>query len=114
MSALDKNSLFILYMSSKETLRAYETDLLKEVREKKLGKLTVVVTPQSDDSLSAISDYVLSLDALPELSDECMAPIDIIFAQLLGLFSSLNAGLQPDQPSPNGAISRVVSHVNIY
>ncbi len=114
MSALDKNSVFVLFMSGNEKLRSYETDLLKEVQEKKLGKITVVVTPQSDDSLSAFADHVLPLDAPPEFSDECMAPIDVIFAQLLGLFSSLNAGLQPDQPSPNGAISRVVSKVNIY
>jgi len=47
-------------------------------------------------------------------ADEYRPPVDIILGQLLGLFSAVNAGLQPDRPSPNGAISRVVSHINIY
>lgn len=39
---------------------------------------------------------------------------DVMFAQYLGLFSSLKVGLKPDCPSPSGVISRVVSHVAIY
>jgi tagatose-6-phosphate ketose/aldose isomerase len=46
--------------------------------------------------------------------DEYRPPLDVVFGQLLGLFSSVNGGLKPDHPSPNGAITRVVSHVNIY
>jgi tagatose-6-phosphate ketose/aldose isomerase len=33
---------------------------------------------------------------------------------LLGLFASLRCGLKPDQPSPNGAITRVVSPIQTY
>jgi tagatose-6-phosphate ketose/aldose isomerase len=114
MSAVDENTLFVMFLSSNETRRCYEIDLLKEIREKQLGKVTVVVTPKPDAGLNTLADYILSLDAPKTLEDEYRAPIDIILAQLLGLFFSLNAGLQPDRPSPNGVISRVVSHVNIY
>lgn len=114
MSALDKDSLFVLFLSGSEKRRPYEIDLLKEVREKKLGKIAVVVTPRHYDGIHEKADRVLSLDAPAAITDEYLPAIDIIFAQLLGLFSSLQAGLQPDRPSPNGAISRVVSHVNIY
>lgn len=114
MSTLDKSSLFVLFLSSDEKRRRYEIDLLKEVREKKLGKMTVVLTPQPCDALKGLADCILSLDVAGAITDEYRPPLDIIFAQLLGLFSSIKAGLQPDHPSPNGAISRVVSHVNIY
>jgi len=114
MSAVDENTLIVAFLSSNETRRCYEIDLLKEIREKRLGKVTVVVTPQPYEGLNALADFVLSLDAPEALADEYRAPVDIILAQLLGLFFSLNAGLQPDRPSPNGVISRVVSHVNIY
>ena len=114
MSALDENTLFVAFLSSSEKRRCYEIDLLKEMREKRLGKVTVVVTPQPYEGLDKLADWVLSLDAPPALEDEYRAPVDIILAQLLGLFHSLNAGLQPDRPSPNGVISRVVSRVNIY
>jgi tagatose-6-phosphate ketose/aldose isomerase len=114
MSALDENTLFVAFLSNNEKRRHYEIDLLKEIRMKRLGRVTVVVTPQPYDGLGELADYVLSLDTSIALVDEYLPPVDIILAQLLGLFHSLNAGLQPDRPSPNGVISRVVSQVNIY
>jgi tagatose-6-phosphate ketose/aldose isomerase len=113
MSALDANTVFVSFLSRDPRRRKYELDLIEEVRRKRLVKLLVVVTPDSTNQLDGLVDHVLSLNA-PRLADEYRAPVDVILAQLLGLFSSLRLGLQPDCPSPNGAISRVVSHVNIY
>jgi tagatose-6-phosphate ketose/aldose isomerase len=128
MSALDGSTLFVSFLSRDRRRRSYEMDLLEEVHRKRLGKVRVVVTPntidrfgadrpdmdRSDmDRLGTMADYVLSLHA-PELGDEYRAPVDVMLGQLLGLFCSLRLGLKPDSPSPNGAISRVVSHVNIY
>jgi tagatose-6-phosphate ketose/aldose isomerase len=121
MSALDGNTLFVSFLSRDRRRRSYELDLLEEVHRKRLGKVRVAVTPESTERLDSIADHVLSLDApgnlqehLQELGDEYRAPIDVMLAQLVGLFCSLRLGLKPDSPSPNGAISRVVSHVNIY
>ncbi len=113
MSALDENTVFVSFLSEDQRRRSYELDLIKEVHRKKLVKLQLVVTPDSTNQVGRLADHVLSLDA-PDLGDEYRAPVDVILAQLLGLFCSLRLGLQPDCPSPNGAISRVVSHVNIY
>jgi tagatose-6-phosphate ketose/aldose isomerase len=148
MSALDGSTLFVSFLSRDRRRRSYELDLLEEVHRKRLGKLRVVVTPDSLDQvdvgrmgmdrlnmdrlnidrpnmdrsnmdrlnmdrIGSIADHVLSLHA-PELADEYRAPVDVMLGQLLGLFCSLRLGLKPDSPSPNGAISRVVSHVNIY
>jgi tagatose-6-phosphate ketose/aldose isomerase len=113
MSALDGNTLFVSFLSRDERRRNYELDLIEEVRRKNLAKLCVVVTPDSTDRLGSMADHVLSLHA-PNLHDDYRAPVDVILAQLLGLFCSLRLGLKPDSPSPNGAISRVVSQVNIY
>jgi tagatose-6-phosphate ketose/aldose isomerase len=113
MSALDGNTLFVSFVSRDRRRRSYELDLLEEVHRKQLVKLRVVVTPDSADGLGAMADYVLSVDA-PELGDDYRAPVDVMLAQMLGLFCSLRLGLKPDSPSPNGVISRVVSHVNIY
>jgi tagatose-6-phosphate ketose/aldose isomerase len=113
MSALDGNTVFVSFLSRDLRRRNYELDLLAEVHSKRLGKLRVVVAPDSTDHLGRLADCVLSLRA-PDLRDEYRAPVDVMLAQLLGLFCSLRLGLKPDCPSPNGAISRVVSHVNIY
>jgi D-galactosamine 6-phosphate deaminase/isomerase len=113
MSALDENTLFVGFLSQDVRRRKYELDLLEEINAKQLGKLRVVVSPDFDDHLGQLVDNVISLGA-PHLRDEYRAPVDVMFAQTLGLFASLKMGLQPDSPSPNGAISRVVSHVNTY
>ncbi len=126
MSALDGNTLFVSFLSRDQRRRNYEMDLLEEVHRKRLGKVRVAVTPDSVDRLDmdrlgAMVEHVLSLHAPEhalehplELGDEYRAPVDVMLGQLLGLFCSLRLGLKPDSPSPNGAISRVVSHVNIY
>jgi tagatose-6-phosphate ketose/aldose isomerase len=113
MSALDQNTVFVSFLSQDSHRRKYELDLIEEVRRKRLVKLLVAVVPESTSQLDRLADHVLSLNT-PDLADEYRAPVDVILAQLLGLFCSLRLGLQPDCPSPNGAISRVVSHVNIY
>jgi tagatose-6-phosphate ketose/aldose isomerase len=113
MSALDQNTVFVSFLSQDLHRRKYELDLIEEVRRKRLVKLLTVVVPESTNQLNQLADHVLSLNTA-DLADEYRAPVDVILAQLLGLFCSLRLGLQPDCPSPNGAISRVVSQVNIY
>ena len=73
----------------------------------------MAVAPDFIEKLGSLTDYVVPL-GVPELADEYRAPLDVMLAQLLGLLCSLRLGLKPDTPSPDGTISRVVSHVNIY
>jgi tagatose-6-phosphate ketose/aldose isomerase len=117
MSALDESTLFVSFLSRDRRRRSYELDLLEEVHRKRLGKLRVAVAPASAHGIGGMVDHVVALHAAEnsgELGDEYRAPIDVMLGQLLGLFCSLRLGLKPDSPSPNGAISRVVSHVKIY
>jgi tagatose-6-phosphate ketose/aldose isomerase len=113
MSALDENTLFVSFLSQDTRRRGYELDLLEEIKKKQLGKLCAIVSPDSTDRLDHLADNIFCLHA-PNLRDEYRAPVDVMLGQSLGLFSSLKMGLKPDCPSPNGAISRVVNHVNIY
>lgn len=113
MSALDDDTLLVNFLSQDVRRRKYEVDLLQEIRRKELGKLRVVVSPDSTNNLEQLADIVFCLET-PNLRDEYRAPVDVMFAQSFGLFSSLKMGLKPDCPSPNGAISRVVSHLTIY
>jgi tagatose-6-phosphate ketose/aldose isomerase len=57
---------------------------------------------------------VLAPAATAAIPDAYRPALDVIFGQLLGLFASIHAGLKPDVPSPNGAISRVVPELSIY
>jgi tagatose-6-phosphate ketose/aldose isomerase len=114
MSALDKNTLFTQFISNDPRRQKYELDLLREIRDKNLAGITIAIAPQHLPGLESLADYLISLDAPATFKDEYRPPVDVMFAQLLGLFSSLNAGLQPDRPSPSGAINRVVAHLQIH
>lgn len=113
MSALDDETLLVSFVSSDQRRRRYERDLLTEITRKKLVKRRFLVSADSDDDLQGLGDEIFCLSA-PGLRDEYRPPVDVMLAQFLGLFSSLKLGLKPDSPSPNGAISRVVSHISIY
>ncbi len=114
MSALDDDTLFVSFISGGPQRASYELDLLEEIRAKGLGRVRVAVAPIVTDDLLKVTDHVIALDAPPDFPDDYRAPVDVIIGHLLGLFSSLRAGLQPDEPSPNGTIARIVSHVKIY
>ena len=113
LSALNRETLVISFMSCDRQRRNYETDLLREIRSKNLASTTVAITPEDCVSVDSLVDYVVRLETQNCL-DQYRPPIDVMFGQLLGLFLSLEYGLKPDNPSPNGAISRVVSGVRIH
>jgi tagatose-6-phosphate ketose/aldose isomerase len=120
LSFLDRQTLVVAYLASDEATRLYETDLLRELSDKRLGA-TIAVTgfalPRKVlDSADVALELDLDLGQHPRNAppDALRPPLDVIFGQLLGMFCSLEAGLKPDTPSPSGAISRVVSHVRIH
>jgi len=113
MSALKEDTLFVCFLSGDAYVRNYETDLLREIGKKKLVKTRVAVASAllADQSLA---EHTLIIPNAASLADAYRPPCDVIFGQLLGLFFSLRANLEPDHPSPNGAINRVVQGVKIY
>ena len=114
LSSLDGQALLVAYVSSDPRRRNYERDLLNEICRKRLGRARVVVTSGPPDDVAALADYTLQLTCPTGFADEYRAVLDVMLGQLLGLFASLRCGLKPDQPSPNGAITRVVSPIPTY
>lgn len=114
MSSVDSNTLFVAFLSSDVRRRGYELDLLREIDRKRLGRVRGTVTVQGIDDVSPLTDYCLSLDTPANFPDPYRPVLDVMFGQLIGLFASMRAGLKPDQPSPNGAITRVVQPIKLY
>jgi tagatose-6-phosphate ketose/aldose isomerase len=88
-------------------------DLLEEISKKRLARVRITVAANGAEELASLSDYPLSVNC-PGFADEYRPAVDVMLGQLLGLFASLRSGLKPDQPSPNGAISRVVAPIKLY
>jgi tagatose-6-phosphate ketose/aldose isomerase len=88
---------------------------MKEIGSKCLVKTRISIGAGAEiiSANGRTPDFVAPDVRMP-LEDDYRPPVDIIFGQLLGLFFSLHWKLKPDNPSPNGAISRVVQNVNLY
>jgi tagatose-6-phosphate ketose/aldose isomerase len=115
MAALDQETLFVSFLSGSEARRNYEIDLLREIGEKHLLRKRVAVAGSGHvQALSGAAEHVLAPTRLRKIPDFYLPVVDVLFGQLIGLFSSLELGLMPDTPSPNGAISRVVQSIEIY
>jgi len=113
MAALDHNTLFVSLVSSDPRRRQYDLDLLREIDSKGLVRTRVAVAANAD-FLRADAEYVLAPVITDIVPDLYRPVLDVVFGQLLGLFASIQFGLKPDVPSPNGAISRVVQNVEIH
>jgi tagatose-6-phosphate ketose/aldose isomerase len=109
MSSLNIETIFTGFISTDDRRRRYDIDLLNEIRAKQVVR-TIVAVGQTD----AASDYSLHCAAFDNLADAYRPAVDVIFSQMFGLFSSIELGLKPDSPSPNGLISRVVEKFAIY
>jgi tagatose-6-phosphate ketose/aldose isomerase len=110
MSFVTSDALVLCLLSSDPVRRSYETDLIAELRSKKLGYLVGIHDPREtkelfDETLPAIA---------PHENDVLRTPYEIVGPQLLGYHLSLSIGLNPDNPSPDGIINRVVQGVRIH
>jgi tagatose-6-phosphate ketose/aldose isomerase len=114
MSSVDGETLFVAFLSSEARRRGYELDLLREIDRKRLGRVRAVVTARGQEDVSVLADYCLSLDCVADFPDHYRPVLDVMLGQLVGLFASMRCGLKPDQPSPSGTITRVVSPIKLY
>jgi tagatose-6-phosphate ketose/aldose isomerase len=114
MAVLDRDTLFVCFLSGNRRIQQYERDLLNEIGKKRLVKSRIVVAGSEIADRDSSAEHYLTAGMPNDIGDDYRAPVDVIFGQLLGLFFSLQWKLRPDSPSPNGAISRVVQHVNIH
>lgn len=109
MSFMRPDTLVLALLSGEPERRLYERDLLEELRAKKLGTLVGI----ADKADQGIFDTVIPA-AAPGISDTLRTPFEIIAPQLLGYHLSLMRGLNPDNPSPEGVIHRVVQGVTVH
>lgn len=112
-AVINKDTLMVYLLSNSSYVRRYEIDLLNEIsREgRALLSLGICQTAHPDykvDQLLEVSPEQIQID------EELLAICAVLPSQILGYYKSIQLGLNPDQPSASGAISRVVSGVGIY
>lgn len=112
-AVLDDKTLIVYLVSNSSYVRKYEADLIREIHHNNFGETAVVLTEHPLEGVT--DDLIISLsDGGPAINPIFVGAAYVILSQLLGFYSSLFLGLEPDNPSRRGAISRVVQGVTIY
>lgn len=115
-SILNDQSMVVLFMSQDPYTRKYDLDILRELSAAETGMKIVAISEYEDDEVKQLADWMLPINNSDSglHNDFHLALIYIVFAQALALKKSIQLGITPDNPSPDGAISRVVQGVTIY
>jgi len=108
---LNAKTALLYFFSADPYARRYELDLVRQVRAKGLGMMSVALGPGDASQETNLSLSAAYAEPIP---DVCRPPVDALFPQMLALFLSLRVGLRPDAPNEGGVIHRVVQGVTVY
>lgn len=108
---LDDNTLIVYLMSNNEKVSRYEEDLIEQIAQHEYDLTTMAIT--EGGNVCPDIDYCLNMDS-EGLDGNMWAILCTLPAQIVGFYKSVLLGYNPDNPSPDGAISRVVEGVTIY
>lgn len=114
MSFVHDDTMIVCFLSSESTARAYQCDLIRELDEKSLGMMKIVVGDNVPTDLLRKHDVVIECQGLAQLGDDAAPVIDVVVGQLLAFFRCMEEGLRPDSPSESGVINRVVQSFTLH
>ncbi|WP_399880602.1 SIS domain-containing protein [Streptomyces sp. BBFR51] len=111
-AVLNDRTAVVLYISNDPYTRAYDLDILAELRSA-LPQGSVVAVAGRPDGLPQ-SDGTWLVPGLQEADDAVLALPAVVCAQLIALRSSVEHGIRPDNPFPSGEVNRVVQGVTVH
>ena len=106
----NEKTLLVYLFSPSDHVYKYELDLAQSIARDPRNLECISVGRAGEPSLKACLNIDLNLNPEQELN---IIPVALV-GQLLGYYKSLELGLNPDNPSVSGSISRVVQGVTIY
>ncbi len=110
---IDEQTLVVYLFSPAGYVHQYEEDLVHSMDKGKKALFEFGVS--QDAGIGAELDQLLSVANInTPLEETFWAIVAVLPGQMLGFYKSLELELQPDSPSSDGAISRVVQGVSIY
>jgi len=113
-AVVNEDTLLVYLLSPNSDVRRYEMDLVNQIRKGNKIKGAVAVYMKGCGTDPSPWDLSVELD-IPASMPSCYGAVAYVFvAQMLGLFKSMDLGLNPDTPSVSGNISRVVEGVTLY
>ena len=108
---VNETTLVVMFLSNDPLVRAYDLDLLRELRADARAKRVFAIGGQAGHGAAGVDLVVEGLENAGEF--DTIAPF-VVVAQLLALRRSASLQLTPDQPSRSGTVNRVVRGVVIH
>ncbi len=112
-AVMTNKTLISFLFSNKEYSQKYEKDLVNSIETGKSAAFKLAIMENDIKDIDVNLKIILNEND-SQIKEEFLLPVSVLPAQIIGFFKSLQLGLQPDQPSNNGMISRVVEGVNLY
>ncbi len=114
-AVVNNRSLVVYLMHDEESIQRYERDLVQQVNANNKLVAQVIVIAGKRVHIKGVSEdlQVVMPYGSGDTSIYGLLPY-VLVGQLLGYYTSLAHGLNPDTPSVSGNISRVVEGVKIY
>jgi len=118
-SLINNETAVCFFISSDPYSQQYDRDLALEVLGDGNAAHVHIYAPAAFlaryPEIAASRAHVTAFDAaLDGQDDAALAPLYVQYAQLSGLRCALDAGISPDNPSPDGSVNRVVKGVTVY
>lgn len=111
-AVMNENSLIVYLLSNDEHVLLYERDLCLSIDADARNIPTISCNQHIENLKNSV--LTVSFSDSNNASSELSFINTTLIGQLLGFYHSIYLGLQPDNPSISGSISRVVQGVIIY
>ena len=110
---MDEDTNVIILMSRSEYTNQYIRDLLQEIyHDTRKHKLTVI-SCEKDEEIEKISDECIFVEGA-SVPDVYSALVYVLYGQMFAFYNSARLGINPDNPSPDGSVNRVVKGVVLH
>jgi tagatose-6-phosphate ketose/aldose isomerase len=106
---INNRSLVVLMVSNDAYTRAYDEDLLAELRrDARAGEVLAL------SARDVKAGEQVRIEGMSDANDLELALLYVLIAQTFALTQSLALGLTPDRPNAAGVVNRVVQGVTIH
>ncbi len=114
-AVLNEKTIVIYLLSEDDNIKKYEEDLIYQLEESKVAKQILISGNRIEGDININFDLeILTSEIGLNISEDYLGLAYVIVGQLLGYFKSRHLGLNPDNPSVSGKISRVVEGFKIH
>ncbi len=112
-AVVNDKTLLIYFFSNDEYVSQYEVDMVNSMDGKIKSAYSIGVSEKSI-TVNGIDQFITFAKKGERIDESFLMLAELVSAQLFSFYKSEHEGFNPDNPSVNGAIHRVVQGVKIY